>query len=316
METFKANIFHDGVNDVDAIQRLDSGRAIGQNADGAGGGDRRDGGVAQSGPPGFESAAFVRWERSPLLRESARCLVSMQSDKSHQLIGDLQGFVGIVRNTEPNQDIGEAHDAKTDLSGLFGMTFNRCEREQGPIEYVVEESNCQRNDSCQPLIVDGDSAALCREEARDVDRSERTGFIGKQRLFTAGVGGFDLAEMRRGICPVDGVEKQDAWFAGSPGCLCELVEDRPGGKTPNRFRSAWVDQGIRLVSVYRSHESIRETDREVEVRHFTRLLLQRDEVQDVGVVDPQDAHVGAPPRASLFDDIGGHVKYAHEGDRA
>lgn len=316
METFKANIFHDGVNDVDAVQRLDSGGAIGQNADGAGGGDRRDGGVAQSRLLGCEPATFVRWERSPFLRESARCFVCMESDKSHQLIGDLQGFVGVVRNTEPNQDIGEAHDAETDLSGPFGMTFNRGEREESSIEHVIEKPNCQRNDGCQPLIVNGDSIALCREEAGDVDRAERTGFIGKQRLFTAGVGGFDLTEMRRGICPVDGVEKQNAWFAGSPGRLCELVEDRPGGETPNRFRSAWVDQGIRLASVYRSHESIRETDREVEVRHFTRLLLQRDEVQDIGVVDPQDPHVGAPPRASLFDDIGGHVKHAHEGDRA
>ena len=45
------------------------------------------------------------------------------------------------------------------------------------------------------------------------------------------------------------------------------------------------------------------------------LLLARDELEDVRVVDPQDAHVGAPPRAALLDRLGGRVEHGHEGDR-
>ena len=44
--------------------------------------------------------------------------------------------------------------------------------------------------------------------------------------------------------------------------------------------------------------------------------LAADEIQDVRVVHPQDAHVGAPPRAALLDRLRGDVEDLHEGDRA
>ncbi len=60
------------------------------------------------------------------------------------------------------------------------------------------------------------------------------------------------------------------------------------------------------------HETIGEPHGEIEVCHFMWLEFQCDEVQDVGVVDSQNAHIGAPPGAALFDDIGRQIEQAHE----
>ena len=44
--------------------------------------------------------------------------------------------------------------------------------------------------------------------------------------------------------------------------------------------------------------------------------LQSMNSQDVGVVDAQDAHVGAASRAALLDRLGGCVEDLHEADGA
>ena len=44
--------------------------------------------------------------------------------------------------------------------------------------------------------------------------------------------------------------------------------------------------------------------------------LALDEVQDVRMVDAQDAHVGAPTSAALLHGLRGLVEDAHERDRA
>ncbi len=40
-------------------------------------------------------------------------------NKSHQLICDLQGVVGIIRDAQLDQKISKPHDAEPDLSGAF-----------------------------------------------------------------------------------------------------------------------------------------------------------------------------------------------------
>ena len=122
--------------------------------------------------------------------------------------------------------------------------------------------------------------------------------------------------MRRGIRLVDGVEKDDSRFAGMPGCLHQVIKDDSCGKSPHGFGRARVDEGIGPASVDRIHETVGQADREIEVRHLSLLLLQRDEVENVRMVDPQDAHIGPASGSPLFDDIGGHVEDAHERDRA
>ena len=248
--------------------------------------------------PRLRAGFLYPQEGAPLLCEVVGCLVGMQSNKSHELIGNLKGLVGFIHNAELNQQIGEAHDAETDLLCLFGMGLDRRQRKTGSIERIIEEPNCERNDGCKPIIVDCHTAAVRSETSSDVDRTERTGLMGKKRLLAAGVGGLDRPKMRGGIRAVDGVEEENAWFPGLSGGCNEPVEDHRGRETTNGLCVPWVDEGIRPVPFDCLHETVGETDGEIEVRHFAGLLLQGDEIQDVGMVDSQDAHVGAPPGPS------------------
>ncbi len=45
-----------------------------------------------------------------------------------------------------------------------------------------------------------------------------------------------------------------------------------------------------------------------------RLEFQRDKIQNVGMVNAQDAHIGPSPGAALLDDIGRQIEQAHERD--
>lgn len=214
-----------------------------------------------------------------------------------------------------NQEIGKSHDSKADLPRLFGMRFNGRKGEAGSIENIVEKLNCEWNERGEAIIVDGTSAAISREAPGDVDRAERTGFIGEERLLAAGIGRFDGPQVRRGIRPVDGVEEDDAWFTGLPCCLNQSIKDQCCREAPHGFRGPWIDECIGPASFDRAHEMVGEGDREIEIRHLPRLLLQRDEVENIRMVDPQDSHIGAASGSSLLDDVGGHVEDAHEGNR-
>ncbi len=44
--------------------------------------------------------------------------------------------------------------------------------------------------------------------------------------------------------------------------------------------------------------------------------LAHDEVHDVGMVNPEDAHVGPATGSALLDGFCGRVKYTHKGNRA
>ena len=63
------------------------------------------------------------------------------------------------------------------------------------------------------------------------------------------------------------------------------------------------------------HERVGDRDGDVEVGDAA-VELALDELEDVGVVDAQDAHVGAAPGAALLDRLGGAVEDPQEGDRA
>ncbi|MGC4095867.1 MAG: hypothetical protein QM706_02010 [Nitrospira sp.] len=47
---------------------------------------------------------------------------------------------------------------------------------------------------------------------------------------------------------------------------------------------------------------------------IARLSFQRDEIQHVGMIDSQYAHIRASPGPSWLDDIRGQVEQAQEGN--
>lgn len=77
-----------------------------------------------------------------------------------------------------------------------------------------------------------------------------------------------------------------------------------------------VDQGIGATVCKGLHERIGDADGEIEIRHLGRRLFDGYEVENVRVVDTEDAHIRAAPGPALFDDVRREVEQAHEGNRS
>ena len=75
-----------------------------------------------------------------------------------------------------------------------------------------------------------------------------------------------------------------------------------------------VDEVVGLPRLDRVHELPGHGDGDVEVRHLREIFLAADELQDVRVIDPQNPHIRAAPRASLLDCISRGIIQLHERD--
>ena len=58
------------------------------------------------------------------------------------------------------------------------------------------------------------------------------------------------------------------------------------------------------------HEGIGDADRQIKIRHLGRRLFERDEVENVWVINTEHTHIGAAPGSALFDDIRREVEEA------
>ena len=73
-----------------------------------------------------------------------------------------------------------------------------------------------------------------------------------------------------------------------------------------------IDQGIGAAVCEGLHKGIGDADRQIKIRHLGWRLFECDEVEDVRVVDTQNAHIRAAPGPALFDDVCREVEEAHE----
>ena len=180
------------------------------------------------------------------------------------------------------------------------------------VDDVVEEVDGRPGDPAQPLPVDG---AVLHHDGQ-VDRAEVAALVGQERLLATRVCGLDLAQLGRGVVAVQPVEEDDARLAVLPGQVDDEVEDLAGVQPAHLGAVARVAQRVVAAGEHRRHELLGDPHRDVEVVEDVLVFLGPDELQDVGMVDAQDAHVGAPPGAALLDGLGGHVEHPHERDRA
>src|SRR6185295_18179805 len=104
------------------------------------------------------------------------------------------------------------------------------------------------------------------------------------------------------------------WLAAGPSRFDEPIEYELCREPSGRFVGQGIDEGVGATVCEGLHEGIGDTDRQIEIRHLGRRLLESDEIQDVRVVDPEDAHICASPGSTLFNNIRGKVKEAHEGN--
>ena len=301
-------------------QRLDAAGGAGDDADGAGRGDgggrriphglRRSAGagaVVDAALPGRKDAAPA----GQLRRGVGGALLH----RVHHLPGQFQRPRRVVGDAHLNQQVGEPHHPQPDAAGQLAHLLDFGDGVGVHIDDIVQQMHRRLDSAFQPGPVDGDVVLLKGDHAGQVDGGQVAGFVGQQGLFAAGVGAFDFAQLRIGVVAVDAVDEHQAGVAGLPGHFRQQIEHFPGVEAAGGFAGARVHQIIVAPGLDPFHKVGVHRDGDVEVDQRLPVFLGADEAQDVGVGDPQDAHIGAPAGAALLDHIGGGVEGADEADR-
>ena len=160
------------------------------------------------------------------------------------------------------------------------------------------------------------SVFVAAQHVRQVDGAQVAAFIGQQGLLAAGVGGFDFSLGGHHVVPVEPIEENDARFPVAPGGINDFVEYLFGVQLPRYLAGGGIHQIIGGIGLGRLHEFFRNADRDVEIGNIRVVRLTVDKLKDVGMVNAQNAHVGAAAGAALLDRLGGHVEHPHKADGA
>ncbi len=233
-------------------------------------------------------------------------------DELHDFFAEFNPFIRAVGDAEHDQHVGPAHDAQADLAVGVGHVVNLLERIIVGLDNIVQEMDGVMNRLLQLFPVN----RVSLYKHAQIDGAKVAGFVRQQRLLAAGVGGFDLADMRSGVVAVQAIQEDDAGLAVFPGLLDDALEYLAGVQAAADFFIAGIDQVVLFVPFDGLHELFGHADRDVEVVKLFLVGLAHDEIHDIGVIDPENGHVGAAAGAALFDGLCGDVEDAHEGERA
>ena len=232
--------------------------------------------------------------------------------------------------------VRQTHDAQPDAPGALGGFLQLRHRRDVlvGVHHVVQEARGAGDVLAQLSPVH--AVVLCRE-LRQVDRSQAAVFVRTKELLAAGVGGFQLVQMRDRVAAVGGIQEQHARLAVVVCLAHDLVEQvaRPHalvnldgdagflGLLDVAVEAAVLGVGhIRefqvpaAVVLHRSHEGIGDAHRDVEVGDLVLVGLAGDEFLDIRMVHAQHRHVGAAACSALRHLAEGVVVYAQEAHRA
>ena len=83
----------------------------------------------------------------------------------------------------------------------------------------------------------------------------------------------------------------------------------------NRLSTPRIPERIFSVSLHRFHKLIGGGHGDIEIVEVAISLFTLDELENVRVIHPKDAHICSPASPPLFDRLGSCIEDAHEGDR-
>ena len=131
------------------------------------------------------------------------------------------------------------------------------------------------------------------------------------------VGRLHLAHDRSGIraAGVAPVDKEETGVPGPPGGLDDAVKDVARPELPHHLLCVGGDQLVRLIIPKGIHKSLGNGHRDIKVGD-PPIELGLNELQDIGMINPEDPHIGTPTSPALLDRLGSTVKDAKETDRA
>jgi hypothetical protein len=295
--------------------RLYAGGYPGDDGQGAGGGDGGDGGVSD-GPAVPVDALVKEGERAPDLGQLLTGLVADGIHRVHDLLGQGDALLAVVGHAHVEEHVRKAHDAQADLAGGAGHPVDLGQGVLVDLNHVVQEVDGGADGLFQLGPVQHPPGGGLHQVVDQVDGAQVAALIGQQRLLSAGVGGLDLPLAGHHVVPVQPVQEDDARLAGLPGRGDNGIKDRPGAVLAHHPAGGGVHQVVGLVLAHRLHKRLGDAHGEVEVGDLAGIVLAGDELQNIGVVHPQNPHVGAPAGAALLHRLGGGVEHLHKGDGA
>ena len=296
---------------------FDARRAPRDHRDRAGGRDRGDGGVPHRPRVLVDRLRPVR-KRPAFLGQLGRLVVRLLLDEGHQAIGEVGGFLAVVRHAEQEQHVGPAHDAEADPPVVLHGLVDHRQRVRVHLDDVVQETHGEPHHALHLVPVDRHLTVLGPpRELGDVERAEIARLVRQQGLLAARIGRLDLADLRRrvGRARVDPIEEDHPGIARAPGRRDDPPEDLARRELAHDRARVRIDQVVILAALEGLHEAGGGRDRDVEVGDAT-VQLALDELEDVGVIDLEDPHVGAASGAALLHGLRRAVEHAQERDGA
>ncbi len=295
-------------------QRLEARRAAGDDADGARGRHGRHVAVAEqlhgtNAVPclvarargiGAPDALRPLGEGTALLGHQLALRLALDIEELHHAAAELNALGRVVADAELDERVGKTHHAQADAADLLAQRVNRGERILVDVNDVVEEVRAQPDVGAQRIPVHRPVVGV----DADVHRAEVAHVVREQGLLAARVGGLVGAEVRHRVVLVGFVNEEDAGFAGAPRAHDHLVPDVLGLQRPHHVARGRMHQLVLAVGLERVHELARDAHGDVEVHHLRQVFLAGDEVEHVGVIHAQNAHVGATARAALLHRLG------------
>ena len=255
--------------------------------------------------------------------------------------GDAGGVVasgfGIVGQAGGHEQRAEIRVAQTERAVVVRVLADRF----GGIAGVVHQNLLRGDHDVHGVAVGVDVERAVGRELHQVERRQVASGVVEKHVFRAGIRGVDACRVLRRVPAVDGGIELHAGIAALPGGLGDFLQQV--ARLVSVDHAAAEDRTRREIGIAldREHELIGHAHRVVGVLEedgrigfgvrrgaVVAGLHQRpglgfffglavDEVDDVGMVDVEDHHLGgAAGFATRLDDAGEGVKAFHEAERS
>ena len=261
-------------------------------------------------------------EGPTLCGQLGRGLVPFVLNKGHDALAKLDALLRIIGQLKLIEQVGKAHDAKTDLAVLAHGFGDAVQRKTRSVDDIVQKPYRQVHHALElgPVNALAGRVDICivagHIKTRKIDRPQIAGLVGQQGLLAAGVGGLYLALVGGGIVAVDAVEKHNTRIARLPGFFDQQLKNFARAQAVDHFARIGGHKVIVLVVFNGAHEHFCQAHGKIEVVKLPFFLFGADKFKNIGVVYAQNAHVGPAPRTALLYLLCGSVKNTQKRHRA
>ena len=129
----------------------------------------------------------------------------------------------------------------------------------------------------------------------EINRAKVARFVWQERLLAARVRRLHVRNVRRWLAAIVLVDEEEPGLSVLPCLESDLVEHFARIELADNVLAPRVHEVVVRAGFQGLHESVCNRHRDVEIRDLRGLVLASDEVQDIGVVDAEDAHVCTAP---------------------